>query len=169
MRPHWNVRFHMPKSSRVQSWTRDVNLTPEIIDRFHAKVATTPTASGCLLWLGYAGDNGRGLLFVGRRKFQATRVAYELACGQPPRRIVNQVCGNALCCAPAHLQAGAAAPRRRPNSNNRRSGVLHIHPAGNGWRGKQAIDGTHINTRVYRTIAEAAEALAKARAALGAA
>lgn len=142
-------------------------LPPEVVERFHARLASTPTGAGCIEWCGVISDSGRGLVTVGRRKWQAHRVAYELATGQPPPRTVAQSCRNPRCVNPKHLQGRDAAPRRRPNRNNRCSGVLHIHPAAPGWRAKQTINGQRINTRVHPTIPEAAEALAKALAAAG--
>jgi len=50
----------------------------------------------------------------------------------------------------------------RPHRNNR-SGRLHVHQEGRGWRAKQIIDGQRIEAGSHATIEEALHALRQAR------
>lgn len=62
-------------------------------------------ASGCWLWVGATRGTGYGAFGIGRRQFQAHRVAYELLVGPIPQGLqIDHLCRVRRCVNPAHLE-----------------------------------------------------------------
>lgn len=112
--------------------------TPELIERFCAKVSTIPTEQGCLEWM--AGRNllGYGTFAVNRIARLAHRVAWEIANGPiyPGLVVRHFVCSNPRCVNVAHLRLGTMADnaqdrvmdRRRNASGAQKSRVRPVRP-----------------------------------------
>lgn len=90
-------------------------ITPELIERFYAKVSKIPTETGCLEWMAYHNDRGYGVFGVGGKAVGAHRVAWELVNGPIPAGLFVRhfVCDNPRCCNPAHFRLGTAADNAR--------------------------------------------------------
>jgi len=74
------------------------------IARFWGRVVPTPT--GCMEWAGAVKDNGYGVVRAFRRLHHAHRVAYVLAKGEiPSRLVIDHLCRNRRCVNPTHLEA----------------------------------------------------------------
>ncbi len=84
--------------------------TPELIERFYAKVSTVPTEQGCLEWMAYRDPLGYGGFNVGGKCVKAYRVAWEIVNGPiPAGLVVRHMCHNPQCVNPAHLLTGTQA------------------------------------------------------------
>jgi hypothetical protein len=81
-------------------------IRPSDIERFQRRVNPIPTECGCLLWTGGTG-RGYGLMrWKHDRMTVATRVAWEIAYGTPPRGHLLHACDTPLCVNVAHLSEG---------------------------------------------------------------
>jgi hypothetical protein len=108
----------------------------------------------------------------GGRKRWAHRLAYELSTGVPlGPLLVEQICGNLLCCNPRHLQAVTMSQRQRrragPNKNNKSSGVRGVTQHGSRWRAYLVSQRRRILVGMYDSVEEADSAVRKARSRLG--
>ncbi len=86
--------------------------TPDLIERFYAKVSKTPTEQGCLEWMAYHDPRGYGFFAVGNGKtLRAHRVAWELVNGAIPEGLFVRhfVCNNPRCVNVDHLRLGTHA------------------------------------------------------------
>jgi hypothetical protein len=81
-----------------------VRLTKEDRVRFAAQVEHAP--GGCWLWTGARDRGGYGTFKVGGQTLRTHRVAYQIVHSGAPRGPVLHLCGNRLCCKPAHLKVG---------------------------------------------------------------
>lgn len=110
----------------------EIQYTPEIIERFYAKVSKTPTEQGCLEWLGGCNRGGYGIFCIGKERFLAHRFAWILANGPiPAGLVIRHMCHNSRCTNPAHLQTGTQADNvadmmRSGRHNNAPS--TYVHP-----------------------------------------
>lgn len=68
----------------------------------------------CWEWHGAPNNKGYGQFGVGKRKYNAHRLAYELVRGAVPLgKILLHSCGNNRCCNPDHLVPGTNSDRWR--------------------------------------------------------
>lgn len=80
-------------------------LSPQVEQRFWAKVRKKRGEDACWLHMGPLGSSGYPRLWVGKCSVLAHRAAYALARGRfDPRLSVRQKCGNRRCVRPEHLQ-----------------------------------------------------------------
>ena len=102
------------------------------------------------------------------------RVVYELACGEElGKLVVTARCRNPLCVNLSHLIAvrnGSAQVRRdRPNRNNKTSLVRGVSRDRCGrWRAYLSRGTKQVNLGSFDSIAEAEQAVRKARARIAA-
>lgn len=108
-------------------------------ERFWKKVASTPDANGCLIWLGYKMPSGYGTFYIGGGKANpirttAHRMAWELENGPIPSGLwVLHSCDNPPCVNHHHLFIGtpqdntADARAKGRLATGARHG-LHKHP-----------------------------------------
>jgi hypothetical protein len=90
-------------------------------------------ANGCWVWQGYINRKGYGRINLSGRKYTAHRIAHELwGEGPIPKGLqVQHLCGNSLCCNPAHLIAGTASENAA------------LRAQYSGERGLATLDGLH--------------------------
>lgn len=79
--------------------------------QIETRVDRAAGAEGCWPWTGRRDKDGYGLLWHGRGRYRAHRVAWEIANGSPVPEglVVRHLCpggGNPWCCNPAHLTPG---------------------------------------------------------------
>lgn len=78
-------------------------MTDHDIQRFWSRVDRT---AGCWIWTMPNGDRCR--FGIGKRRYEAARIAYELHFGSvPAEAIIRHDCGNMLCVRPEHLSIDA--------------------------------------------------------------
>lgn len=81
-----------------------LSLTPRQLHRLYDRLVPDGT---CLLWTGPVDNRGRGQLVVERERRRYYPPTHRVVFAQHHRRlpvgVVEQTCGNLLCCAPAHL------------------------------------------------------------------
>jgi len=86
-----------------------VDLTKLNAKSFWRRVSPAPVDC-CWDWTGFIQSSGYGQIKVGGRKGKCLlthRVAYTLTKGPvPDGQVVRHLCGNRICCNPAHLVAG---------------------------------------------------------------
>lgn len=90
----------------------EIQYTPELIERFYAKVSTIPTEQGCLEWMAYHNAFGHGIFGIGNGRTEgAHRIAWELVNGPIPKGLVLRhfVCNNPRCCNVEHFLLGTPA------------------------------------------------------------
>lgn len=77
-----------------------------MIKRFWSKVARG-SIEECWPWLAGKSLSGYGTFSIKYQGLRANRVAYELAIGPIPERlVVRHKCDNPICCNPCHLEIG---------------------------------------------------------------
>lgn len=111
--------------------TKEINLTPERIERFWRSVEKS---DGCWNWKGLKSKKGYGVFCHhagGGRKSQirAHRIAYTLAKGPiKPNEFVLHSCDNPACCNPDHLRVGTNVDNIRDRlERNRICGTAKIN------------------------------------------
>jgi hypothetical protein len=78
-------------------------------------------ANGCWVWRGYINKKGYGRIILSGHRRNVHRLAYELWVEQIPERLqVQHLCGNSLCCNPAHLVAGTVSENAALRTQNKR-------------------------------------------------
>lgn len=84
------------------------------------------TQSDCWEWSGPKSPEGYGLIGINRTRMRVHRLAYKLWVSSelPQYAIVEQICGNRLCCNPAHLYVDENS-LQYPANNARKRGELH--------------------------------------------
>lgn len=82
--------------------------------RFWERVKETDNEPYCWEWKGYCGRKGYGIVGIGKRQFQAHRIAYEMLIASfPPHLHLHHLCRNTRCVRPAHLQLISAEEHSR--------------------------------------------------------
>lgn len=72
---------------------------------------------GCHLWTGKRGDNGRPIVWRGKRPSSAYRIAYEQAgLAIAADQVLDHLCRRALCVNPWHLEPVTQAENERRKS-----------------------------------------------------
>lgn len=103
---------------------RDALQTPEIAERFWAKVDQSLGADGCWPWLGSRDPRGYGQFMVryGYRFERAHRFAWSFWNRRllPMDRMACHTCDNPSCCNPLHLYAGTVSQNARDARNRGR-------------------------------------------------
>lgn len=104
----------MPRHTKTLQERFDENYTPEPM-------------SGCWLWLGPVGMDGRARIKLGQRPVTAARVVYQLWHGAIPDGLfVLHSCDNILCVNPDHLRVGTHMDNMRDTViRKRRLGRKH--------------------------------------------
>lgn len=115
----------------------------------------------CLVWTGAVKDTGYGAMWDGERVVRPHRWAYEAANGTIPAGVdIDHICGNRLCCEPAHLRLAS----RKQNMENLRhlranntSGVRGVSwtPRERKWRGRVKHHYREYSAGYYDTREEA--------------
>lgn len=100
-------------------------LTPEVIHAFHVRVK--PGVGDHRIWVGTTDGRVTPILWIGKARYAALRVAWVLYHGAPPEGIVKNDCGVPLCTWGPHLTDAA-----------RRQHAAHLHAAVYG----RALTGT---------------------------
>ena len=135
---------------------------------FWSLIEKPPGLDGCWIWRGSVHASVAG---VWHGRVSAPLRLPALAVGEDPGPTapVRQTCGERLCCNPSHLVVGRwsdvqMARGDRPNVNNRHSRARGVYPHRNGrWCAQVKIDGHPRHLGVYASIAEAQEAVRRAR------
>lgn len=111
-----NLRFQEPpnahlirssgKEGAVLKHRAIPTLTPEVEERFWAKVNVPFQPSGCWEWTACVHPNGYGKFAIKREAFWAHRVSYTTLIGPiPDGRELDHMCRNRSCVNPDHLRA----------------------------------------------------------------
>lgn len=88
-----------------------------LIENFRSRVNDTPTAAGCLEWIGSVTDKGYGLFSCLGKPVRAHRMAYGLYIGAIPKGVsVLHKCNNRLCVNTQHLYLGDHEDNMRDRS-----------------------------------------------------
>lgn len=85
-----------------------------------ARVSSTPTERGCLLWEGGVSGGGYGAVTFSGKQVGTHRLAWAFGLeGErhgampPPNVVIRHRCDTPRCCNPSHLQAGSVADNNR--------------------------------------------------------
>ncbi len=82
----------------------------DVVERFWAQVDQGGEPDACWMWTGTVRANGYGVFNLGPRLELAHRLAIELSGVEVPVGfVVMRLCGNRLCCNPAHMHVGTPA------------------------------------------------------------
>ena len=77
------------------------------LDRF---IENVEIGDGCWDWHGERSPTGYGRMAIGRKHYQAHRLAYELLRGEiPTGLVIDHLCRNRACVNPAHMEPVTAA------------------------------------------------------------
>lgn len=83
--------------------------------------ASTTWQGSCLVWTGKTDRDGYGVFKAGGRTMRANRMAYLLAYGRDPGRLlVCHHCDVPSCCNPGHIYAGTSADNLRDSHRRQR-------------------------------------------------
>ncbi len=94
---------------------KQIQYTPDLIERFYSKISKIPTEQGCLEWMAYHDAFGHGYFGIGNGRTERThRIAWALVNGPiPAGLVIRHMCNNPLCCNVAHLLLGTRADNNR--------------------------------------------------------
>lgn len=121
----------------VAKGNRLIGMTPEQLDRIHARLWSKADCSGgaksCWNWQRGHDGNGRGQINIKGKWLRAARVAYELTHGNlPSGMLVCHECDNPRCINPAHLFLGSPAVNNSDRSQKGRTRNGDRRGEGNG-------------------------------------
>src|SRR3990167_1363965 len=104
-----------------------------LVDRFWSKVLK---GSGCWIWNACRGSHGYGAFLIGRRSFQAHRVAWMLTYGDIPEGLhVLHRCDVKACVNPSHLFIGTHQDNMTDRNRKGRASNKP-HPGESHWKAK---------------------------------
>lgn len=124
-----------------------LSVTPRDAARFWAKVAKSPDADGCWLWIASTSHNGYGFFKFHNRQLKAHRFIYEWTIGVIPEGLhVLHRCDTPACVNPAHLFLGTHRDnmrdmheKGRAASGDRNGTRLHPDRVARGDRNGQRL------------------------------
>lgn len=125
-----------------------INLTAKDRERFERRIRRT---DGCWLWQGFRNHKGYGHFAIHGRDYKAHRVAFELATGRHPGRLlVCHSCDNPPCVNPAHLWLGTMSDNALDMHAKGRAPEIRTTPARCRKCGHHRTDD-YVNSRGYRS------------------
>lgn len=97
-------------------------------ERLKKYTSPTPTESGCILWIGYKDEQGRGYISIKHKPHRVHRVSYELHKGKIlDGLVIRHTCDNTSCINPDHLITGTQADNMNDmKERNRRKGIVAV-------------------------------------------
>lgn len=127
--------------------------TPEQKSRFSAKTVPEPN-TGCLLWEGYANEDGYGTFRVGPTMTKAHRFAWVVENGPIPEGIkVLHKCDTPACCNPSHLFLGSQADNVKDMRAKGRDVQLRGLSHGRAKLSDEDINSIRLDPRGSRVLA----------------
>ena len=96
-------RFRLYGDSQKAMRVQGEGATPE--ERFWSRIDKTGGETACWRWRGAViSESGYGLASYGGKRRHTHRIAWLIKHGELPDATISQICGNRLCCNPAHLK-----------------------------------------------------------------
>lgn len=148
--------------ARLPKWADG---TEPIAERMEWRTARTET---CWNWTGAKHSGGYGQIRFGGKALYAHRVAWELANGPiPARMVIDHTCHNRMCVRPSHMHA-VTSKQNGENlelSKANRSGVRGVHwdKRRNKWCARVTHNGVGFAAGSYDSLPEAESAVINLR------